>query len=239
MGGSRPRGHAEASDPDGRRAGAPARPGERSFADRRDAGRRLAERCSPLAPERAVVVALPRGGVRSGSRSPGACRALMSGRAQVRFPQILSLGGAIAESGATAFDVAARELRMHSRHSTPDRARARGAAAAGRALTARAALALLSATQTIVVDDGLATGLSALPRYVRCGPMTLRASWFAVPVGARESVASSPSRPTRSFAHDPAAVAGRWGWYTDFSPVSDEEVMSLLAGGGGLDTPTR
>jgi predicted phosphoribosyltransferase len=91
-----------------------------------------------------------------------------------------------------------------------------------------------------VVDDGLATGLSALAAVRALRADDVARIVVAVPVGARESVAMLAVEADEVVCHTiPRQLLAVGRWYTDFSPVSDEEVMSLLAGGGGLDTPTR
>ena len=101
-------------------------------------------------------------------------------------------------------------------------------------------LAEVDGRTVIVVDDGLATGLSDLAAV-----RALRAR------GAAADRRSPPRRITRGRAH--AALGGRPGplphraregcsgsghWYEDFSPVSDEEVLAVLAG-AGTRTPGR
>jgi predicted phosphoribosyltransferase len=89
----------------------------------------------------------------------------------------------------------------------------------------------------IVVDDGLATGLTAVAavRALRaCGASRIV---VAVPVGAGESVELVAREADRVLCHTiPPRLLAVGHWYADFAPVSDEEVLLLLAGGGGLDT---
>ena len=84
----------------------------------------------------------------------------------------------------------------------------------------------------IVVDDGLATGLTDLAAV-----RALRASGrgrivVAVPVGARESIALMAEEADEVVCHTiPHDLLGVGHWYRDFSPVSDAEVLELLAAG--------
>jgi putative phosphoribosyl transferase len=215
------------------------------FADRRDGGRRLAERLLALAPERPVVVALPRGGVPVGFEVARALAAPLDVLVvrKLGSPHNPELGvGAIAESGATAFDVAAAvsaRMAQPSLDATIAREREELRRRVEHYREGRARVALRGRT-TIVVDDGLATGLSALAAVRALRADDVARIVVAVPVGARESVAMLAVEADEVVCHTiPRQLLAVGRWYTDFSPVSDEEVMSLLAGGGGLDTPTR
>ena len=83
------------------------------FADRRDAGRKLAERLASLAGERVVVVALPRGGV------PVAHEVAAALDAPLEILAVRKLGaphnpeygiGAVAEDGTCVIDAEAVEV---------------------------------------------------------------------------------------------------------------------------------
>src|SRR3954453_20386151 len=80
------------------------------FADRRDAGRRLAELLTPIAGKRPVVVALPRGGVpvaREFADALGAPLEILAVR-KLGAPHNPEYGiGAIAEDGTRVFDAEA------------------------------------------------------------------------------------------------------------------------------------
>ena len=215
------------------------------FADRRDAGRRLAERLLALAPERPVVVALPRGGVPVGFEVARALAAPLDVLVvrKLGSPHNPELGvGAIAESGATAFDVAAAvsaRMAQPSLDATIAREREELRRRVERYREGRARVALRGRT-TIVVDDGLATGLSALAAVRALRADDVARIVVAVPVGARESVAMLAVEADEVVCHTiPRQLLAVGRWYTDFSPVSDEEVMSLLAAGGGLDTAAQ
>ena len=215
------------------------------FADRRDGGRRLAERLLALAPERPVVVALPRGGVPVGFEVARALAAPLDVLVvrKLGAPRNPELGvGAIAEGGAAAFDVAAAVsagMAQPSIDATMAREREELRRRVERYRVGRARVALRGRT-TIVVDDGLATGLSALAAVRALRADDVARIVVAVPVGARESVAMLAAEADEVVCHTiPRQLLAVGRWYTDFSPVSDEEVMSLLAAGGGLDTAAQ
>jgi putative phosphoribosyl transferase len=209
-----------------------------AFADRHDAGRRLAALLLRARPaERSLVVALPRGGVPVGfevARSLGTALEVLAVR-KLGAPQNPELAvGAIAEGAVAVLDqrsvrrvgvtqesldaIVERELLELRRQADLFRGGRPPLDPGGR--------------HAIVVDDGLATGLTALAavRALRAaGAASVR---VAVPVGARESLAM-----LRGEADDvicptvPAELVAVGHWYGDFAPVADEEVIALLREG--------
>ena len=210
------------------------------FADRRDAGRQLAERLLPLAQEEPVVVALPRGGVPVAAevaRALGAPLEILAVR-KLGAPHNPEYGiGAIVEDGTRVFDPEALAVlgidggmldAIVARES--EELRRRVAAYRG----GRPPLELEGRT-VIVVDDGVATGVTdtaALRSIRRRRPRRLV---LAVPVAAPDSAAR-----LREEADDvvcliaPRLLHGVGQWYRDFSQVSDREVIASL--GGQTDT---
>ena len=90
----------------------------------------------------------------------------------------------------------------------------------------------------LVVDDGLATGLTAIAavRALRAGDAARIV--VAVPVGARDSVARVGAEADAVLcATTPRRLLAVGYWYADFSAVSDEEVLALLGRGDGVDSP--
>ena len=82
----------------------------------------------------------------------------------------------------------------------------------------------------IVVDDGLATGLTDLAAVRALRARGAGRIVVAVPVGARESVALLAEEADEVVCHTmPRDLLGVGRWYRDFSPVSDEEVLALLS----------
>ena len=82
----------------------------------------------------------------------------------------------------------------------------------------------------IVVDDGLATGLTDLAAVRALRARGAGRIVVAVPVGARESVALVGEEADEIVCHTiPHELLGVGRWYRDFSPVSDAEVLALLA----------
>jgi predicted phosphoribosyltransferase len=204
------------------------------FADRRDAGRRLAERLLPLAVESPVVVALPRGGVPVGREI-----ALALG-APLDILAVRKLGaphnpeyalGAIAEDGTRVIDADAA-VAMGVGGAEIESIVAREVAELRRRISAyrddRPPIELAGRT-VIVVDDGVATGLTdtaALRAVRRRKPRRLI---LAVPVCAPESALRLRKQADQVVCLlAPATLRGVGQWYRDFSQVSDEDVISAL-----------
>lgn len=204
------------------------------FADRRDAGRRLAERLLALTDEEPVVVALPRGGVPVASevaRTLGAPLEILAVR-KLGAPHNPEYGiGAIAEDGTRVFDPEALAVlgidnaalaAIVARES--EELRRRVAAYRGD----RHPIELKGRT-VVVVDDGVATGVTdtaALRSVRRKHPRRLI---LAVPVAAPDSLARLREEADDVFCLlAPALLYGVGQWYRDFSQVSDDQVIAAL-----------
>jgi predicted phosphoribosyltransferase len=215
------------------------------FADRRHAGRLLADQLQRFVAERPVVVALPRGGVPVGfeiARALGAPLEILAVR-KLGAPANPEFGvGAIAEDGTVVLDrVTAGRVGLTS--GVLDETVAREARELRRRVARyrgdRPALDVCERT-VIVADDGLATGVTevAAIRAMR-GQLAARVI-VAVPVGVRASLARVAEEADEVVCHTvPGELHGVGFWYEDFSPVSDEQVVELLgrAGGRGLRRP--
>lgn len=208
------------------------------FHDRDHAGRLLAAlpELRRLTGEPVAVVAIPRGGVPVAlplARALDAPLSVVCVRKVVPPDQPEYAVGAVAQGGEEVVDPrAARAAGM-------DQDTLRGAAGrARRELERRAALLAaytvpddLSGVTAVVVDDGMATGLTdlaAVRAVRRRGPARVV---LAVPVAAAPAV-----RTLRTEADDvvcaltpgAAGFAAVGRWYEDFSPVEDEDVLAIL-----------
>ncbi|MFA9446608.1 phosphoribosyltransferase [Egicoccus sp. AB-alg6-2] len=206
------------------------------FRDRTDAGQHLAEALSSLGPRTpAVVLALPRGGVPVAAPVAAALGATLDVMVvrKLGAPSQPELAiGAIAEHGVRVLDPA-----MLERLRLDDDAVATVEAAERRELQRRVhryrggrPLPDLTGRTVVVVDDGLATGATAVAacRAVRTrGPDRLV---LAVPVGSAAGV-----EHLREEADDvvcpivPHRFRAVGQWYADFAQTSDDEVLRLLA----------
>lgn len=205
------------------------------FADRRDAGRKLAARLAPYAAQQPVVIGLPRGGLpvaaevaeRLGApldvivvRKIGAMWQPELGIGAIAEGGIRILNNAIlAEVGMSHEDVeevTAREREELERRVSRYRGKRQPVSVAGRPV--------------ILVDDGLATGYTARAAIEALRRRGAGRVILAVPVAPLDSV-----RELQSVADEVIAIeTPTWSlaigeWYEDFSQTSDEEVASILA----------
>jgi putative phosphoribosyl transferase len=195
----------------------------RAFADRADAGRRLAAVLPPLEPD-AVVLGLARGGVPV-AHEVAAAKGLPLDVLVVRkvgHPHQPEYAlGAVSEDGVALPDGLPEEL------VAPQLARAREQAVALRAGAPRQPLA---GRAVVVVDDGLATGRSmavALETARRAGAARLV---MGVPVASGPGLRDR-AREAEAYAVavvEPPEFLAVGQFYEDFSQVDDAEVAALL-----------
>lgn len=208
------------------------------FADRRDAGRRLAVLLERFRAEDPVVLGMPRGGV------PVAAEVALALGAPLDVVIVRKVGaprnpefalGAVAEEGvrllstptARALGLGEREIRALFERAEDElgdyAARYRGAAQ-------RIELAGRTA---ILVDDGLATGRSAAAAIEALRRRGAERVILAVPVAAAQS-----ARALEQVADEVVAVEAPedlWAvgyWYERFAPSTDEEVREALRQAG-------
>ncbi len=205
------------------------------FLDRHDAGRRLATELAPLKDEHPIVVALPRGGVPIGvevARALGAPLDILAVR-KLGAPGNLELGvGAVAEDGTGVLDplsagaVGMTEAVLEATLARESRELRRRVE---RYRDGRPPIDVRGRT-VIVVDDGLATGLTDLAAVRALRKRGARRIIVAVPVGSSEAVSMLAEETDRVVCLTvPARLLGVGMWYRDFTPVSDEQVLALLA----------
>jgi putative phosphoribosyl transferase len=204
------------------------------FTDRREAGRRLAERLLLGGYEQPVVVGLPRGGI------PVAYEVATALGAPLDVLVVRKLGcpwqpelgvGAIAEDGVTLLDhalihrvgVSAAELETVLRDETIELER-RVARYRGR----RPSLDLAGRT-VLLVDDGLATGSTARAAIEVVRERGARHVVLAVPVAPPDTVAALEQVADEVVClRTPERFAAVGASYRDFSQTTDEEVRRLL-----------
>jgi putative phosphoribosyl transferase len=205
-----------------------------SFADRQDAGRRLAEQLLPLANEYPVVVALPRGGVPVAREVAAALDAPLDILAvgKLGAPHNPEYGiGEVAEDGTCVIDAEAMAA-LGLRYGVLDSIIPHESAELCRRVAAyrdgRPPLELKGRT-VIAVDDGVATGatdMAALRALRRREPRRLI---LAVPVCAADSVKRLLAEASEVVCLlAPPLLYGVGQSYRDFSQVSDEEVAVTL-----------
>jgi putative phosphoribosyl transferase len=204
------------------------------FRDRVDAGRQLAERLGYLAGDDVVVLGLPRGGVPVAfevARALGApLDVVVVRKLGIPFQPELAMG-AIGEDGVRVLNddvLRAAMIGAADFAAVERRERAELDRRAERFRRARPRLSITGRT-AVIVDDGIATGST-----VRAACQVARAH------GAARIVVAAPVGPSSAPADladvtdeivclttpEPFDAVGRSYW--DFSPTTDDEVVSLL-----------
>ena len=205
------------------------------FADRSEAGRRLAERVRPLAVNDPLVLALPRGGVPVGAelarRLDADFDVLMVRK--IGLPGRPETGvGAIAEDGRVLFDDRALARMRIPRQALSDTVAAERDELDRRRRVYRGERSgpRIAGRDCVVVDDGVATGgtaRAALRMVRQAGPSQLI---LAVPVAAPEAVEALREDVDELVvlsAPDNFHAVGEW--YRDFDQLSDGHVTAILA----------
>lgn len=213
------------------------------FANRRDAGRQLADELARRPLERPVVVALPRGGVPVAAEVAARLGALLDVLVvrKLGCPWQPELGiGAVAEGDVRVLN---KELiaRLGITPAQLDAVAAAEQAELDRRVRRyrgdRAAVSVEGRT-VILIDDGLATGFTA-----RTGIEVLRRQGaaqvlLAVPVAPAETVEEMWAVADDVVCLEaPALFLAIGEWYTDFHQITDEEVTSMLAERAAADPP--
>ena len=202
------------------------------FRDRRDAGRQLAERIRRLDLHDPVVIALPRGGVPVGFEVAQAINAPLDTLVVRKLGSPANpeyAVGAAAEGGMVLVgqprdpSVTEEELQQIVRRETLETARRVARYRGTRPLTS------VAGRDVILVDDGIATGLTALAAARALRTQRAKRVILAAPVCSADIL--------RRFRNDvddvicvqsPLNLMAVGPWYVDFTPTSDEEVVSLL-----------
>jgi putative phosphoribosyl transferase len=205
-----------------------------TFRDRRDAGQRLGQRLKDLCEERPVVIALPRGGVPVAYEVARALEAPLDVLIvrKIGHPMQPELGvGALCEDGTLllnrdalgALDLGEAELEPVIAHERAELERRRSL------YRGRREPLPVSDRTVVLVDDGLATGVTAEAAVRGIRALAPKRVVLAVPVAAPDSVAR-----LQCVADDVVTVMAPEGftavgsWYRDFTPTSDREVTDLL-----------
>jgi len=209
------------------------------YLNRRDAGRQLAVELMPFADEQPVIVALPRGGVPIGVEVARALHAPLEILAvrKLGAPGNPELGvGAVTEDGTGVLDAHSADIlgmtpamldATLAQESQELRRRV------GRYRDRRPSISVRGLT-AIIVDDGLATGLTDLAAVRTLRKRGARRVVVAVPVASSESVSMLAAEADRVVCLTvPPRLFGVGMWYRDFTPVSDEEVLALLREAAG------
>jgi predicted phosphoribosyltransferase len=205
------------------------------FADRVDAGRRLADRLGDFAGADTVVLGLPRGGVPVAAEVAaalgGALDVLVVGKIGVPGHEELALA-AVADDGQVALNPGVMAAVGMTDADVEVLAERHAAALARRAeqLRGPAPAVPIGGRTVIVVDDGMATGATmrvAVDVVRRAAPKELV---VAVPVASPEACAAVAETADRVVCLTaPAHFRAVGTWYDNFSQVPDATVRDILA----------
>jgi predicted phosphoribosyltransferase len=205
------------------------------FRDRFAAGRALGARLAELDPPHPLVLALPRGGVPVGfevaERLGCELDILMVRKVGVPGQPELAMG-AVAED-----DVVIRNQVILELARVDEASFERALEEERRILEDRATLYRLGHQRldpgghtALVVDDGLATGATALAAIETLRLRGAEQVWVCVPVAPADTVQVVGAMADRVVAlSQPRRFNAVGAWYEDFSQTGDEEVRSLLA----------
>lgn len=204
------------------------------FKDRAAAGRRLAESLQEFRNENPIVLALPRGGVPVGyevARALNAPLDVMIAR-KLGAPGQPELGiGAIAPGGVRVLNEEAidmlgiREAEIEAIAAEEERELARRL----RRFRGDRPPPALRGRTVILVDDGLATGVTAKAAIGAIRKEEPRRIIFAVPVCASDTARSLSEEVDALVCLEAPPSFGAVGlWYQNFEQTSDEEVLEWL-----------
>jgi len=212
--------------------------GEEMFADRRDAGQRLAASLATLRDEDVVVLGIPRGGVEVAAVVAEVLDAPLDivVPRKVGAPGNPELGlGAVAEDVEVldehlirVLDVGEEYLRQEIAAQREEIARRSSVYRSGRPPVD------LQEKVAVVVDDGVATGGTAAAALRWARAKGAKKVILAVPVAPGEAVRrlegeADEIRPLAT--PEPFFAVGQW--YGSFPQVSDERVIQLLSSSAG------
>lgn len=203
------------------------------FPDRTAAGERLAEELVERGVEADVVLAVPRGGLPLGRAVADRLAVPLDIVAAKKLgapgnPE-LAIGAAASDGTLHRNDDLIARLDLTDDYVGAERREA-AATAREKEATYRSGDAVdLAGTRVVIVDDGLATGATAMACIGKVREDGASRVVLAVPVGARDSVAAARSAADEVVVLETPANFGAVGrHYEDFSQVTDEEAMAYL-----------
>lgn len=204
------------------------------FENRREAGKKLAEQLEPYRDQNPIVLGLPRGGVEVAFEVASALNApldvIVAGK--IGAPEQPEFGiGAVAPRNIRVLEEASiqalaippdtlEEITQSTRREVERRMeRYRGTAS----------LPDLRGHTAILVDDGLATGVTARAALAAARQENPDRIVLAVPVGAPETINAFHSLVDELVCLSrPDSFRAVGLWYSEFSQTSDDEVVEML-----------
>lgn len=211
-----------------------------AFEDRREAGRALAERVSECldalgTTDRPMVLALPRGGLPVGlevaTRVGGDLDVTVARK--IGMPGQPEFGiGAVTTDGPPLFNQEVLSRVGLTEADLEPSVRREREEARRRARTYRGDREppSISGRTVIVVDDGVATGVTAMAALRQVRAQEPRHLIFAAPACAQEAVRFlSGTADAVVCVHVPEYFTAVGTWYRDFAQLTDEDVHAVLA----------
>jgi predicted phosphoribosyltransferase len=203
------------------------------FRDRRDAGRQLADRLQRERLHQPLVLALPRGGV------PVAAEIAAGSGVQLDVLVVRKVGapfhreygiGAVAEPDVTIRDDSALRAVGVSVTEFEQLAAAERDELDRRVAHYRGSRPLpdIAGRDVVLVDDGLATGVTAEAAIAAARSAGAGRIVLAVPVAAADTAARLAGIAEVVCLATPSHFRAVGEWYDDFSQTSDAEVVRLL-----------
>ena len=215
------------------------------YSDRRDAGRQLASHLAHLKGAGTVVLGLPRGGVPVAAEVATALGApldvILVRKLGVPFQPELAWG-AIGEGGVRVINPDVLRMAHVSEPEMASVERRERASLEHRARLFRAGRPPrpLAGSTAVVVDDGLATGATAMAACEVARAHGATRVVLAVPVGPPECERRFHDRVDEVVCPwQPQGFAAIGQFYRDFRQVSDQEVVDLLARAAAAETGRR
>lgn len=204
------------------------------YKDRQDAGRQLAEKLTKFKDENPIIIALPRGGVVTGYEVAKVLHApldvLITRKLGAPFQPELGIG-AIAPNNVRILNLDAIRFIGISKDQMEEIIQRETKEMHRRIKLYRGNLPPLDlqGKTVIVVDDGLATGVTAGAAILAIRQMTPEKIILAVPVSPIDTASRFKEEVDEFIClqqpHDFFAVGQ---YYYDFDQVTDEQVISLL-----------
>lgn len=205
-----------------------------TFTNRSEAGIQLAQKLLKFKDQNPLVIALPRGGVAVGYPVAKALHTTLDVVIvrKLGAPQNLELGiGAIAEEGIVFLDndmlenleISYSTLRLIEEREDHELERRIQLYRNGNRLP------LLTGKTVIIVDDGLATGVTAHAAILSVKKHHPKKIIFAVPVCSAETAVTIRSMVNTVICLKcPQYLKAIGNYYQDFNQMTDEEVLELL-----------
>jgi predicted phosphoribosyltransferase len=218
------------------------------FRHRADAAELLADRLEMYRGQRPLVLGIPRGGVPMAAtiadRLDGDLDVMLVHKLRAPFQPELAIGS-IDETGHVYMAPFAADLGIDARAIEAEKTAQLATLRQRRERYTAAHARLDPAGRTVIlVDDGLATGSTAIAAVRAARAQRAARIVVAVAVAPPDTVARLRDEADEVVClHAPAAFGAVGAFFDDFSEVGDEDVIALLAAArqprGGADAGTR